>query len=167
MSRGNFIARCILLVGLLVSTSIAAYAPRIDWEDCQGDLEQTKQVADDASDAAEDVHSKLEDFDECRENPDVYDLLQDGCKSKKDDYESALDDFRDKMDDLDTQVQSIQSSCGYEFTVNRMSASEAAQERLCSSYRKFLMLGMTPATVLQQCKQHMNEPWCQSCLGIR
>lgn len=165
MARITFPFRCALLCVTLLGTCVADYRSSVDWEGCQDDLDQAKQTAEDGSEAAEEVHSKLNDFDECRENPDVYDLMQNGCKSQRDDYQSALDDFRDKMDDLDAKVRSIQGSCEYEFTLNRMSGTDAAQQRLCSSYRKLVTLGISPNNILQQCKQHMDEQWCKTCLS--
>jgi hypothetical protein len=167
MARMKSPFRCALVTVTLLGTCIAAHHPSVDWGDCQDELDQAKQTAADASDAAEEVHSKLEDVDDCRENPDVYDLMRDGCRSQQSDYDSAIDDFRDKMDEFDTHIHSIQSSCAYEFTVNRISSTEAAQQRLCSSYRKLIVLGIAPNDIRQQCKQHMDEQWCENCLRTK
>jgi hypothetical protein len=76
--------------------------------------------------------------DDCRRDPELHDLLGDGCRSRRSVYQSALSDLESKMDDLDSRLDSVQSSCGYEFTLNRMSSLEAAQHRLCTSYRRFV-----------------------------
>jgi hypothetical protein len=88
--------------------------------------------------------------------------------------QSALSDLESKMDDLDSRLHSVQSSCGYEFSINRMSSLEAAQHRqeaarrrLCASYKGFIGLGMTPDNVLQMCKANMDVQWCKVCLGLK
>ena len=77
------------------------------------------------------------------------------CRSQRSDYESALTDLESKMDDLDSRLRSVQTSCGYEFTINRMSAVEASQRRLeaakhrlCTSIKGLISLGMTPNDAL-------------------
>ena len=165
MKNSVLALRIVLLATLLLGTCGAASAPEIDWGDCQDELDQMHTDASDASEAADDVKSKLEELEDCRRDPDTFDLMQDGCRSLRSDYESAVDDFQSKMDDVDSRVHSVQSSCNYEFTVNRLSASDAAQRRLCASYKKFLTLGLTPTDVIQRCKQHMTEEWCRSCLA--
>jgi hypothetical protein len=71
------------------------------------------------------------------------------------------------MDDLDSRLHSVQSSCGYEFTINRMSSLEAAQRRLCASYKKLIRSGAPPDKLLQVCKANMDEQWCKACLGLK
>jgi hypothetical protein len=104
---------------------------------------------------------------ECRENPDVYDLFHDGCRNRRSDYESALGDLESKMDDLDTRLHSVQSSCGYEFTLNKLSGPGAAQRSLCKSYRRFAGLGINAENVMLTCKPNMGEQWCKACLGLK
>jgi hypothetical protein len=69
------------------------------------------------------------------------------CRSVRSDYESARTELESKMEDLDSRLRSVQDSCGYEFTLNRMSSSEAAQQRmaaaqqrLCASYKRLVGL---------------------------
>ena len=71
------------------------------------------------------------------------------------------------MDDLDSRLHSVQSSCGYDFSINRMSSLEAVQHRLCTSYKKFIGSGISPDNVLQMCKVNMDVQWCKACLGLK
>jgi hypothetical protein len=143
-----------------------------DWDTCHDDLDRSRRAASDASDAAEYVKSKKEDFEQCQSDRETYDLMGDGCQSRRSDYSSAVSDYDSKMDDFDSRLRDVQSSCGYDFTINRMSPLEAskqrmdsANQRLCASYRNFMPL-LTPENVVKLCKAQMQEEWCKSCLGM-
>jgi len=171
MSRITVTVGLVVAVGILASAR-AARAPVLELDSCHGDLDRLRRAASDASDAAEDADSKREDFEHCRRDPDTYDLTGNGCLSRRSDYQSALSDLESKMDDLDSRLQSVQSSCEYEFSINRMSSLEAAQRhqlaaqrRLCVSYQGFLTLGLPPNSVLQLCEKNMDVQWCKACLG--
>jgi len=168
-----------LAVGILAGVAIltaapAARAPLLELDSCHDDLDRLRRIAADASDAAEDAHSKSEDFEDCRRDPEIHDLLGDGCRSRRSDYESALSNLESEMDHLDSRLRSVESSCGYEFTINRMSAVEASQSRLesakrrlCASINKLISLGMTPNNALQMCKSSADEQWCKACLALK
>jgi len=168
-----------LTIGIIFAIEIlmaapAAHAPILELDSCHDDLDRLRRTASDASDSAEDAKSKFDEFETCRRNPDFHDLRGDGCRSRKSDYQSALNDLESKMDDLDSRLHSVQSSCGYEFSINKMSSSEAAgrrqegaERRLCASYKGFIGLGMTPDNVLQMCKANMGVQWCKACLGLK
>ena len=152
----------------------AAHTPLLELDSCHDDLDRLRRTASDASDAAEDAKSKSDEFEDCRREPDVHDLLGDGCRSRRSDYQSALSDLESKMDDLDSRLDSVQSSCGYEFTINRMSALEASQprleaskRRLCASLKGLVSLGMPPDKALQMCKANADEQLCKACLGLK
>jgi hypothetical protein len=143
-----------------------------DWDSCHHDLDRSRRAASDASDAADEVNSKKKEFEECQNDRDTYDLSGDGCQSRRSDYRSAISDYQSKMDDLDVRLRDVQSSCGYDFTINRMSSLEASKQhldtenrRLCESY-KALMPTLMPENVLQMCKPQQGEDWCQACLGM-
>ena len=167
------VAWIVVATGIL-TTSTAAHAPSLDLDACHDDLDRLRRTAADASDAANDAKSKFDDFEDCRRDPGVHDLMGDGCRSRRNDYESALSDLESKMDDLDSRVGSVQTSCEYEFTINRMSAVEASQRhleaakrRLCASIKKLIVLGMPPANALQMCKANSDEQFCKACLGLK
>ena len=178
----------LIVAATVLATSIGAQAPAPDWGSCHDELDRTRRAASDASGAAEEAESKLsnirskrDEYQECRDYPNIYDFMHDGCRSRRSDYESALGDyesargdFESKMEDLDNRLRSVQSYCEYDFTLNRMSSSEAAsrglaaaEQRLCSSYKRFVILGVTPQSVLEMCKKNRTEQWCKTCLGIK
>lgn len=166
MSKIIMTAGIAVALGILTA-SPAAHAPSLDLESCHDDLDRLRRTASDASDAAEDAKSKFDEFEDCRRDPELHDLLGNGCRSRRSEYQSALSDLESKMDDLDSRLHSVQSSCGYEFTLNRMSSLEAAQHRLCTSYKKLIRSGMTPDLALRMCKANMDEQWCKACLGLK
>jgi hypothetical protein len=154
-----------------------APAPQIssrEWGSCQDDLDRTRRASSDASDAAESVKQKQDDFEECRSDPQTHNLLGNGCSGLRSDYESAVTNYESNMDDLDSRLRDVQSSCGYEFTINRMSPLEAsnqrlnaARRRLCTSFKAFVpTVGLDGA--LKLCKAQMNgeDVWCKSCLSV-
>lgn len=173
MSRITLPIGTAVALGILTAAP-AAHAPLLELDSCHDDLDRLRRTASDASDAAEDAKSKSDEFEDCRRDPDVHDLLGDACRSRRSDYQSALSDQESKMDDLDSRLHSVQSSCGYEFTINRMSAVEAAQRRLeaskrrlCTSLKGLISLGMPPDNALRMCKANADEQWCKACLGLK
>jgi|SRR5690348_12969974 len=175
------LALAIVVASEILALAPAARAPLLELDGCHDDLDRLRRTASDASDAAEEAKSKADEFDDCRRDPESHDLLGDGCRSRRSDYESALSDLEGKMDDLDSRVHAVQSSCSYEFTLNRMSDLEAAkrhaeasQRRLDASKRRFctsvvnlLGLGMTPDNALKLCKASADEQSCKACLGLK
>ena len=161
------LAGCLVVaIGILATTTVA-HAPSLDLDSCHDELDRLRRIASDASEAAEDAHSKSDDFDDCRRDPEVHDLLGDGCRSQRSEYQSALSDLESKMDDVDSRLHSVQDSCGYEFTINKLSSLEAAQRRVCASLRRFVASGITPENVLKMCKVNMDEQSCKACLGLK
>jgi predicted nucleic acid-binding Zn-ribbon protein len=174
--KPSILAWIVVAMGILTTTT-AAHAPLLQLDSCHDDLDSLRRRASDASDAAENAESMRNDFEDCETNSE----LHEGCSSQRSDYESALSDLESKMDDVDSRLRSVQTSCGYEFTINRLSAAEASQHqleashrrleaskhRLCTSIKNLLRLGMTPATALQMCKANSDEQWCKACLGLK
>jgi hypothetical protein len=173
MPRFNFVKRAAIICVVLI-TATAAQSPTIDPGSCHDDLDYLRKAASEASEAADNSKSKRDDFDDCKQYPETYDLMHDNCRSAAGDYQSALNDLEGKMDDLDGRQRSVQDSCGYQFTINKLNSSEvaqrrleAAQRRLCASYHKMFDLGMSRDTALQMCKSQTDEQWCKQCLGLK
>lgn len=104
----------------------------------------------------------------------MHDLMRENCRSVDSDYQSTLDDLDDKLDDVDAVLRSAQDSCGYRFTINRLTPLEASQRRLeasqrrlCKSYNRIAELGMPIDSALQMCKAQVDEKWCKQCLGLK
>ncbi len=176
MNRTTLVLGIAILSGMGIMTAApAARAPSLDLDGCHDDLDRLRRAASDASDAAGDAKPKSDDFDDCKRDPEVHDLMGDGCRSRRSDFASALSDLEGKMDDLDGRLRSVQSSCGYNFTLNRLSGVEAAQyrleaskRRLCASLQGLVRSGIPPESALQMCKaSSADEQWCKACLGLK
>lgn len=66
-------AEIVIALGILGAAPIA-HAPMLDLDSCHDDLDRLRRAASDASDEAEDADSKRTDFQNCRRDPDIYDL---------------------------------------------------------------------------------------------
>jgi hypothetical protein len=172
-ARITLVLRVAILCGSVIAPTVAQ-TPIISLDSCHDDLEQLHKVSLEASEAAEDAKSKRDDLDDCRRNPETFDLMHDNCRSADSDYQSALSGLEGKMDDVDTRLRSIQDSCDYPFTINRLTSMEAAQRRLeasqrrlCTSYHHLTELGLPRNAVLQMCRAQTDEKWCRQCLGLK
>jgi chromosome segregation ATPase len=174
MTKTTVAVSVVAALGILTVAATVARAPVLQLDSCEDDLDHLRRTASDASAAAGDARSKLDDLDDCRDDPELHDLLHSGCGSQRSDYESALSDLESNMDDLDSRLHSVQDSCGYQFTINRMSSleaiqhrQEAAQRRLCTSLKRLTGLGVSLGRVLQMCTANSDERWCKACLGLK
>jgi chromosome segregation ATPase len=150
MQRFNSVMQAVILCAALVTATVAK-TPTTALDSCHDDLDHLRKTASEAAEAADDAKSKRDDLDDCRRDPEMHDLMHDHCRSIAEDYESALNDLEGKMDDVDNSLRSVQDSCDYQFTINRLTSSEAAQRRLeaskrrlCASYHKLLDVGIPP-----------------------
>jgi hypothetical protein len=171
--RLTSVLQAAIFCATLVAATVAQ-TPIVASDSCHDDLDKLRKASSEASEAAGDAKSKGDDLDDCRRHPETYDLMHDNCRSVDSDYQSALSDLEGKMEDVDTGVRSTQDSCGYHFTVNRLTSLEAsqrrleaAQQRFCTSYRRLAELGIPRDTALQMCKAQADEKWCKQCLGLR
>ena len=130
----TFLRAAFLCTVLTVATT--AQTPTTDLDSCHEDLDRLRRMSSDAAEAASDAQSKKEDFANCKEYPETYDLVGDHCRSTEDEYKTSLNDLEDKMDDLDHKLRSIQDTCDYQFTINRLTSTEAAQRRVEESKRR-------------------------------
>src|SRR6266576_784785 len=112
MSRFTLTVAIAVALGIL-TLAPAVHGPLLELNSCHDDLDRLRRTASDASDSAEDAKSKFDEFEDCRRDSE----LDGGCRSQRSDYESALSDLESKMDDLDSRLRSVQTSCGYEFTI--------------------------------------------------
>jgi hypothetical protein len=152
-------------IAVTVLFTNVANASEPDLDSCHDDLDGLRSATSDASDAAEAAESKRNDFENCRKFPEIHDLFHDGCRAKRSEYQSSLSDLESTMDDMDSRLQSVQSSCGYGFTLNKVSAVDAAERRLCSSYKRLSAMGLTQDNVLKMCGANMSQEWCKACIG--
>ena len=165
-------------MGVLSIFVLAGLAPleAQDWEDCQHVLGQMAEAAEEAASAAgavvyaqEEVESKQRDLDDCRNYPEIYDLLEDGCSSQhfdlrsaKDDLESYLYDLESELEDFGGLIGDAESECGITFA-SAGAASGPRRSRLCR-----LLLSsqedIAPEELARLCLKYMSEAECLECL---
>jgi len=164
------------VAGLSAAPALTIHA--IDFSNCGNALDDVGSAAEDAAGKARDAESaedefqsEKDDYDSCRRFPDVYDLLQDGCRSKRRDaknaqdaLESAISDLRSALDDLDSAMSDVQSACGYSFVpAAPVSGVSPARQGICTKVRR-LKTTMKPQELAGLCKRVMTETECSACL---
>lgn len=113
---------CILitLASLMPLPSFAS-----DWNSCADELDRLRRASRDATDAANEVKSKADELENCKQYPDMYDDHGDGCSSKASDYRSALGTLKSELDTVNRRIKSVSSYCG----VNLSTLGESSTQR--------------------------------------
>jgi len=152
-----------------------------DWSSCASDLDDLRRRAADASTSAEEADQKQrrlksaeDELRQCKQYPQVYDLMRDRCQSKASDldsarssYRSSLAALRSSLDDVDSKNRSAASSCG--FDLGRVLGPPPAipagvrSPEQCAVYLRYK--GRFPKqTLLDVCSKQMTLDECKKCL---
>jgi hypothetical protein len=109
---------------LVLSASFAASEP---WDyRCKSALSEIESAADDAQGAQRNIENSheryrqaVDEYNNCRSYPQIYDLMRDGCQSQRWDADSARSDaqsdlstFNSRMRSLADAFEDAASSCG-------------------------------------------------------
>ena len=161
--------RCALVILLFATLCAWSVAYTADWDSCADDLDRLRRVARDATDAANEVKSKADDFENCRRYPDMYDLMRDRCQSKAYDYKSAVSTLESELDTVDRRVRFVNSSCGIDISSigsapAAKSRTPSSQNRMCNLYRSYKNK-LPIKTLIETCTKSMSETECRKCLG--
>jgi len=119
MPKFSFLRQVVIMCGILGVSTTLAQTSTTSLDSCHDDLDHLHKAALEAAEAADDAKSKQDEFDDCKRDPETYDLMQDHCRSLAGDNESALNDLESKMDDVDNKLRTVQDSCDYQFTINQ------------------------------------------------
>lgn len=174
--------RTLVVISVMLVPTVMSFpstARSADWASCASALDDLSSAASEASDAAErvarterDFKSAKEEYEQCRRFPDIYDLLDDGCRSKRQDAEDARDELKSRvhrlkgeLDDVDSVMSDVESSCGYQLVpATPIPGVSAAHQSLCRTIRR--SRSSLPADSLKQlCLNFMSEAECNSCLS--
>lgn len=167
------LVRMLILPGFLLGS--------VDWPSCVSDMERLGRAVKNATYAAEEAgsnHEELADAKEelqnCLDFPEIYDLLEDGCRSPRWDYDSALSSYRSaessfegELETVRSRFRSMQTSCG--FTLGPYSSTFPGTDdghRMCKlvlGFREKLSLDAT----LEVCKKALSEVECLACLAVQ
>lgn len=152
-----------------------------DWSSCASDLDDLRRRADDASTVANETDQRQkrfksaeDDFRQCRQYPQIYDLMRDRCQSKAYDldfarsaYRSNLQSLRGSLDDVDSKIRSAASSCG--FDLGRIFGPPPAippgvrNPEQCAVYIRYK--GRIPQqALLDTCSKQLSVDECKKCL---
>lgn len=177
MRRSSFKLLIIAITAILLHVTAIAQ----DWSSCASDLDDLRRRADDASTSAQDADQKQRRFKyaedelrQCRQFPQVYDLLRDGCQTKRyeldstsSSYRSSLNSLRSSLDDVDSKVRSAASSCGFDLA--RLLGppptvpAGVRNPNQCSIYLQYK--GRLPKqSLLDTCAKQMSVDECRKCL---
>jgi hypothetical protein len=78
------------------------------------------ETASDLESMKGDLENLKDEYENCLRFPDVYDLMDDGCRSKGDeyndkvrDYNGHLEELRSQLSDFVSRTKRALSGCGY------------------------------------------------------
>lgn len=169
------------VLAAVISILVHSGAFAQDWLSCTSDLGDLSRRAVYASTAAQDSDQKQRRFKsaedelrQCRQYPQVYDLMRDRCQSKTYDldsarssYRSSLQSFRSSLDEVDSKVRSAASSCGSD--LGRILGppptvpAGGRNPELCAVYIRYK--GRLPQqALLDACSMQMSPDECKKCL---
>jgi hypothetical protein len=94
-----------MIVSACLVSATAYTSETADFSSCTSALEDLSSAAEDAESQSRDAESaedefksQKEDYDSCRRFPDVYDLLEDGCRSSRQDVQDAQETLQSSVD---------------------------------------------------------------------
>ena len=157
-------ARHAILVFIFTTIPPVA-AVSADWNGCADDLDRLRRAASDASDAAKDVNSKADEYENCKQFPDTFDLMRDNCESVASDYESAVNNLNSDLSTVDSRISSANSSCSNNASLSGIPGrAPSTGNRVCDVFR--IYKDKLPAeTLLKTCTASMTEAECRKCLS--
>lgn len=139
-----------------------------DWNGCANDLDRLRRAARDATDAANSVKSKADDFENCKRYPDMYDLMRDRCRSKASAYQSTLSTLGNELSTVDSRVRSVNSSCGMDLSSSGSSFTRPKtpgfENRMCDLYLGYKNK-LPIESLMKTCMQSLSEEECRKCLS--
>lgn len=139
-----------------------------DWTGCANDLDRLHRAARDASEAANGVKSKADDFENCKQFPNIYDLMRDHCRNAASDYQSALSTLENELSTVNSRVRSVNLSCGGDLSSVGSSSTRPQtpdfENSMCNLYRGYKNK-LPLETLIETCMQSLSEMECRKCLG--
>lgn len=150
---------------LLIVFALTALAS--DWDSCADALNRLRHAARNATDKANDVKAKYDEFENCKNYPEIYDYMRDRCRSKASEYRNAVSDLESELSTVSSRIKSVQYSCGYDFgasTSRLLPGKETSGNRLCDLLRSYK--GEVPFDdLMNACLKSLSKTDCQKCLG--
>ena len=131
-TRFSLLTAFLAALTLLASSTFAA-----DWNSCADDLDRLRRAARDASDKANEVKSKFDELESCKQYPDE-DFTE--CRSKTSDYKGTIDELESELSTVNGRVRSVHLSCEYDLGSSGSlvrGPDRQKQNRMCNLYRSY------------------------------
>jgi hypothetical protein len=154
----------VIMFGSLLLQPAIGFAA--DWGSCASDLDDLRRAADDANDAAERAQRTYRDLQDCRQFPDIYDLLRDRCSSKVSDYRSALSSLQTELSDVESRVRDVSSSCQYEIGSAGGRPRAPTRQGICGVIDRYRGR-FTELQLAEICKKSASAAECMKCLSTK
>ncbi|WP_028468993.1 hypothetical protein [Neptunomonas japonica] len=112
-----------ILLFLLSNQSLA-----VDWYSCESELTRVSRQARSAGSVASDIQSikssldsLKNDYENCLNYPEIYDLMQDGCESRRNNYNWKVEEYNSRVSSMDDEINNLTrrmknslNHCGYQ-----------------------------------------------------
>lgn len=149
---------------------ILAYCPLItsasDWTSCADDLDRLRKAASEANNAATQANLEANEFEDCKNFPEVYDLYRDGCRGASSEYRNALSTLENELSTVDGKIRSVALSCGVELSGTSSLKIQPSGDRFCDLYISYK--GRIPdKQLMNQCRESKTESECTKCLSSK
>ena len=107
----------VLSATVILPVALSPSPDSVDFSSCASALDEVAPAAEDAAGKARDAESaedefqsEKEEYDRCRRFPDIYDHLEDGCRSRRRDAEDAQGQLESAVTDLKSALDELQSA---------------------------------------------------------
>jgi hypothetical protein len=85
MHKFYSVVQATFLSAVLITATVGE-TPVTALDSCHDDLDHLGSAASEAAQAADDAKSKRDDFDDCKTDPEMHDLMHDHCRGIAGDY---------------------------------------------------------------------------------
>lgn len=148
----------------------------VDWAACSLDLghllgvvEEAEAAVQDAQYAREEYESALEDLENCRNFPEIYDFLDDGCQSQLSDVEDAESEYEWVASEAEARFEDLRSVLGYvelscEINLTGFYQPSASDHQRKCEIIKSYESKLSSETLRAFCLTRMSEEECDRCL---
>lgn len=99
----------VAVTSIVVSIS---YTGSLAFASCKFDLETLGECAEDAAFEARQADSACQQFDSCRQFPETFDLLRNGCSDDREQCASATRRLGNALQTVDSAINGVRASCG-------------------------------------------------------
>lgn len=105
--------RSVAVVSVVMSIILFVFSVQaLAFSSCEFDLDTLGSRARNASFEAEQAGSTCRQLDSCRQFPETFDLMRDGCSSHRQRCDSAKSSLEAALQGVDAAIKGVRASCG-------------------------------------------------------